>query len=373
MALECSRDFDFTTKKQKAKIADYFSKYIPVRIRSMKSIQQLRQILMRGVGMHHAGMFPRAKELVEVLFGQGLVSVLYSTETFALGINMPARSACINSMRKYDGRNFRFLYSKEYFQMAGRAGRRGIDDVGYVFAMVDKNSYDLDKIISITYADSEPIISQFQLSTNMVLNLIEDYDDEHIENILKQNFGYFVKKQRDKKQIRIKAQFNNLVRKLTRFKYITKDKTLTGRGTFAKKIYADELLITELLFEGFFTKLSETDLNVLIGAIVYEPRRTDSFKRVGTSVKIKTDNQIINKELKLNNLKKIDSLVRAWSDGCEFKELLGKCNLQEGDLIRFFRQIIDRLGQIKKAEHMITDKLNKCIDRIDRDEIAIVF
>lgn len=372
-ALECAKDFDFTSQKQKSIIIDHFSQFIPLKLRSLRSVQDLRQALVRGVGMHHAGMFPRAKELVEVLFSEGLVSALYSTETFALGINMPARSVCISSMRKYDGRSFRYMHSKEYFQMAGRAGRRGIDKMGYVFAMVDKNAYDLDKIISVTKADSEPIISQFQLSNNMVLNLIDNYNDHQIENILKQNFGYFVKKQRNKKQIRIKAQFNNMVKRLRRFGYITKENRLTGRGTFAKRIYADELLITELLFEGIFSKFSESDLNVLIGSIVYEPRRTDSFKKVGTKIKLKTDNKIINKNLKWSNVKKIDALVRAWSEGCKFTELIQFSNLQEGDLIRFFRQIIDRLNQIKKAESMITDKLNRCIKRIDRDEVSIIF
>lgn len=372
-ALECAKDFDFTSQKQKSIIIDHFSQFIPLKLRSLRSVQDLRQALVKGVGMHHAGMFPRAKELVEVLFSEGLVSALYSTETFALGINMPARSVCISSMRKYDGRSFRYMHSKEYFQMAGRAGRRGIDKMGYVFAMVDKNAYDLDKIISVTKADSEPIISQFQLSNNMVLNLIDNYNDHQIENILKQNFGYFVKKQRNKKQIRIKAQFNNMVKRLGRFGYITKENRLTGRGTFAKRIYADELLITELLFEGIFSKFSESDINVLIGSIVYEPRRTDSFKKVGTKIKLKTDNKIINKNLKWSNVKKVDALVRAWSEGYKFTELIQFSNLQEGDLIRFFRQIIDRLNQIKKAESMITDKLNRCIKRIDRDEVSIIF
>ncbi len=372
-AQECAKEFDFTSKKEKEKIIDLFSKYIPVKLRGMRSIQQLRKMLIKGVAMHNAGMFPRAKELVEVLFGEGLVSVLYSTETFALGINMPARSTCINSMRKYDGRSFRYMYSKEYFQMAGRAGRRGIDVKGHVFAMVDKNAYDLNKIISLTKADSEPMISQFKLSYNMVLNIVNDYDEHQIDNILKQNFDYFLQKQKNKKQIRIKAQYNNMVKRLKRYSYIEKDGRLTGRGKFARKIYANELLITELLFEGVFSNFSESDLNVLIAGIVYEPRRLDKFNKVGTNIKIKTDNQIIKKELKWDNIKKVDALVRAWSDGCEFRQLFSKCNLQEGDLIRFFRQIIDRLSQIKKAEHMITDKLNKCIERIDRDEVSIVF
>src|SRR3989344_3785858 len=80
---------------------------------------------------------PILKEIVEDLFEKGLIKVLYTTETFAVGINMPAKSVCFESMRKFDGISFRLMNSKEYFQIAGRAGRRGIDEEGFVYLMVE--------------------------------------------------------------------------------------------------------------------------------------------------------------------------------------------------------------------------------------------
>lgn len=374
--LECAKEFEFTNDQQKAEIIGHYNDIIPAKLKSMGSMQELRSMIVRGVAIHNAGLFPKAKELVEILFGKGLISVLYATETFAVGINMPARSVCMQSLRKYDGRSFRYLFSKEYYQIAGRAGRRGIDKQGFVFAMVDKGYDDVYKIVSITTRDVEPIVSQFALSPNVVLNLVDNYDDYQIEDILKQSFGYYVLRRERKKQVRIMASFNNLKRKLMKHGYIDrKTDGLTNKGRFASKIYADEMLMSELLFGGVFNKLSETDINVLLGAIVYEPRRADKFytKMKTPKVRIDMSNPLVRKRLTLKNLVVIDDVMRSWSNGCEFKELLQKTNLAEGDIIRLFRQVIDRLGQIMKAEHAITDKLKRCLKKVDRDVVAVEF
>jgi antiviral helicase SKI2 len=82
-------------------------------------------------GVHHGGLLPILKEMVEILFSRGIVKVLFATETFAMGVNMPARTVVFNGFRKHDGREFRDLLPGEYTQMAGRAGRRGLDKVPY--------------------------------------------------------------------------------------------------------------------------------------------------------------------------------------------------------------------------------------------------
>jgi antiviral helicase SKI2 len=87
------------------------------------------EMVQRGIGVHHGGLLPILKEMVEILFGRGLVKILFATETFAMGVNMPAKSVVFNSIRKHDGNQFRVLEPGEYTQMAGRAGRRGLDDM----------------------------------------------------------------------------------------------------------------------------------------------------------------------------------------------------------------------------------------------------
>ena len=99
-----------------------------------KDIAEFRRLVSRGIAYHHAGMLPTLKEVVERLFTSGLIQLLFTTETFAVGINMPACTVVFDSLEKFDGIGFRYLKSREYHQMAGRAGRRGIDTIGYVYA-----------------------------------------------------------------------------------------------------------------------------------------------------------------------------------------------------------------------------------------------
>ena len=373
-ALQAERYFDFVSSHEKGEIATLFRSIVPEDQRSMKSLQEIRRFSSRGIGIHHAGLLPKAKEFIEVLFGKGLIKVLYATETFAVGINMPARSVCFNSLRKYDGQTFRNIHTKEYFQIAGRAGRRGIDTEGFVYSMIDKKFDDINKVIMITHGDSEPILSQFTISVNMALNLIDSYSDEQIQEILKSNFGYFMKKREDNRQIRIARSFNNVVRKLEKLKYI-ENRTLTAKGRIAARIYANEILTTELLFSGAFNKLSETEINVVLGTIVYEPRRQDRFKTRQNYQPVVADmkNEVIAKELNQSHMKKIDDVVRSWCRGAALEEVLATTNWQEGDFIRFFRQIIDRIQQIKKVDEQLQEKLTRCIQLIDRDVVCIDF
>lgn len=100
--------------------------------KKLPQIARMRELLMRGIGVHHGGLLPIVKEVVEILFSRGLVKVLFATETFAMGVNMPAKSVVFSHIRKHDGTNFRTLEPGEYTQMAGRAGRRGLDSTGTV-------------------------------------------------------------------------------------------------------------------------------------------------------------------------------------------------------------------------------------------------
>ena len=96
---------------------------------------QLTQLLKRGIGIHHSGILPILKEVVEMLFQRGWVKLLFATETFAMGVNMPARTVVFDNVRKHDGTQFRTLLPAEYIQMAGRAGRRGLDSTGTVILL----------------------------------------------------------------------------------------------------------------------------------------------------------------------------------------------------------------------------------------------
>jgi len=119
--------------------------------------------------VHHSGLLPILRELIEILFQEGLLRVLFATETFALGLNMPARTCVFTNCRKFDGQDHRWITCSEYIQMAGRAGRRGIDDKGFVITMFDEQ---LDPLIArgIVSGQSDSLCSTFHLTYNMLLN-----------------------------------------------------------------------------------------------------------------------------------------------------------------------------------------------------------
>ncbi len=97
--------------------------------------------MVRGIGYHHAGMLPIVKEIVEILFGDGFISAIFATTTFAIGINMPARSVIFTSVKKFNGSDNVILDPSEYLQMAGRAGRRGKDPIGSCLILLDPAFY----------------------------------------------------------------------------------------------------------------------------------------------------------------------------------------------------------------------------------------
>ena len=132
----------------------------PPEVSKLSSTKILQETISQGIAFHHAGLLPVIKEAIEGMFGEGLIKVLYTTETFAVGINMPAKTVCFNSLRKYDGIDFRNLNTKEYFQIAGRAGRRGIDKIGHVVSMIYRPAFRYNEVKQISSKDVEPIESQ---------------------------------------------------------------------------------------------------------------------------------------------------------------------------------------------------------------------
>ncbi|KAG7659046.1 unnamed protein product [Arabidopsis thaliana] len=127
--------------------------------------------LLRGIAAHHAGCLPLWKSFIEELFQRGLVKVVFATETLAAGINMPARTAVISSLSKKAGNERIELGPNELYQMAGRAGRRGIDEKGYT-VLVQTAFEGAEECCKLVFAGVKPLVSQFTASYGMVLNLV---------------------------------------------------------------------------------------------------------------------------------------------------------------------------------------------------------
>ena len=147
--------------------------------------------LLRGIAAHHAGVLPAWKELIEELFQQGLVKVVFATETLAAGINMPARSTVISALSKRTDRGHRPLMGSEFLQMAGRAGRRGLDTQGYVVT-VQSRFEGVREAGQLATSPADPLVSQFTPSYGMVLNLLQRYDLAKARELVERSFGRYL-------------------------------------------------------------------------------------------------------------------------------------------------------------------------------------
>ncbi|MDY6781143.1 MAG: DEAD/DEAH box helicase [Cyanobacteriota bacterium] len=146
--------------------------------------------LTRGIAAHHAGLLPAWKGLVEQLFEAGLVKVVFATATLAAGINMPARTTVISSLSKRSDDGHRLLTPSEFLQIAGRAGRRGMDTVGHVVT-VETPFEGAKEAAYLATANAEPLRSWFTPSYGMVLNLLQKHTIEEVQDLLKRSFAEY--------------------------------------------------------------------------------------------------------------------------------------------------------------------------------------
>jgi superfamily II RNA helicase len=147
--------------------------------------------LYEGIAAHHAGILPAWKSLIEELFQQGLIKVVFATETLAAGINMPARTTVISSLSKRTDRGHRLLNASEFLQMSGRAGRRGMDEQGYVVT-VQTRFEGAREAAYLATSGADPLISQFTPSYGMVLNLLENHTLEEARELIERSFGQYL-------------------------------------------------------------------------------------------------------------------------------------------------------------------------------------
>ncbi|KAI1330708.1 rRNA-processing arch domain-containing protein [Xylariaceae sp. FL0255] len=166
--------YAFNDESEKAMVRKVFSSAIESLSeddRELPQIQNILPLLEKGIGVHHAGLLPILKETIEILFQEGLIKVLFATETFSIGLNMPAKTVVFTKVTKFDGAGTRPLTSSEYIQMSGRAGRRGLDERGIVIMMVD-DKIEPEVAKNIVVGQQDRLNSAFHLGYNMVLNLL---------------------------------------------------------------------------------------------------------------------------------------------------------------------------------------------------------
>ncbi|MDD5633683.1 MAG: DEAD/DEAH box helicase [Candidatus Omnitrophica bacterium] len=374
-------NYDFLDTHEKAEITALYSRLCDVfDLKNEESANILLPLVERGIAYHHAGMLPTLKEVIERLFTSKLIKVIFTTETFALGINMPAKTVAFDDLRKYYGSFHANLKTRDFYQMAGRAGRRGIDEEGFVFARVNLNSINYDELRKIIQSSPEEVRSRFNASYATILNLYARYG-EKLYDIYPRSFYYF----QTKKKTPGRA-LNNMqakVQLLKNLQYISNGQ-LTAKGEFAGKLYGYEISLTELYEQGILEELSEISLGVLAVAVVFEPRKNTTLPKLNKETRklnYRTDNMMkiangIEKKYGILPISKglhyhLAPCVEAWMRGVEFNSLLSLTDADEGEIIRYLRMGIQVLREIldTPASNNLKNKIRSAIKLMNRDII----
>jgi superfamily II RNA helicase len=352
-------------------------------------LEELRALARHGIAYHHAGMLPLHKELVERLFTSGLLQLLFATETFSLGINMPARSAVFSSLRKFDGVGFSTLKVREYQQMAGRAGRQGIDDHGLVVSILDDDRVTAKEILRLTGNDVEPILSRFNLSYSTLINLHRTLGGR-LHEAWERSFNNYQwsrmsRRKREKNEAKQRQAIDLRLQLLRNLGYIT-ETGVTAKGDVAAVINGFELPVTELLESGLLEWLDEKQIAVVFAALVFEERKNELFRRMPPSLlgEHRKDveavvGRLITAEKELGippgirppNFK-IGAVVQAWCDGAHFDDMRDICTSPNGDLVRVMRltvQLLRQLGSALPRRGTLALLLDRARDLLNRDEV----
>jgi superfamily II RNA helicase len=289
--------------------------------------------LRKGIAWHHAGIHVALKALVEELYEARLINALYCTSTFALGINMPARTVVFDGLTKFNGTEIVPLTVREYMQMAGRAGRRGIDEVGHVIVRQDFGQYDevrglLRKLMS---DQSEPVESSFNLSFHSVVNLVARFGEDEIRDMLQRSFKAFQsstsaaslreriaqseqdsaqaqvdsgesvddlspegtrKRRNERRRLstlkrelaeeerpRLWEDFQRKLQFLRTYNYLTADNQLEPPARILRHIKMEEIFLTELILAGHLEDLTPEELFGTMCGLVVELSRTAKVRK----------------------------------------------------------------------------------------------
>lgn len=258
---------DATTLEDKQLIHTIFEQAtgsLALHDRMLPQVQNALPLLLRGIGLHHGGLLPVLKEITEILFGERLLKVLIATETFAMGINMPARSVVFASLSKFDGDTHRMLTSGEYTQMSGRAGRRGVDEKGFSIAVLEE-PIDEAEARQLVCGEAARLDSAFEPRYGMLLNASRAGGDP--DYLLRHSFRQF---QHNLKQARIQQEIET-----------ARSRVSTVQSALAE-VKTDEL-------EEYFNLRSEIELRGnRLRQLFYDPIYVGPFLEPGRVVEIRT-------------------------------------------------------------------------------------
>jgi ATP-dependent RNA helicase HelY len=357
--------------------------------------------LRRGIAMHHAGMVPAFREIVETCFERNLLAVVFATETLALGVNMPARSVALERFTKYSDSGRQFLTSAEYAQMTGRAGRRGLDDEGHAIVCF-ASDLSLQDVGRVALAPPADLHSSFRPTYNFTANLVNHFDYETALDVVRRSFAQFENDRRPAGHRRpLTDQMVARHHVLIELGY-AEGWRLTDQGQLLRSIYHEcDLLIAESISAGVFEGLDPASLAGLLSCFVYESRRStravNAAKYVSTKKK-KVHHDRLGKERRVSiteRLREINviaatvreveeryrvphfkepdghfaTIIAAWARGASLATVLDLADAEigqtsPGDFVRNAKQVADLCEQLGRMRQL-TDVAETALEARD--------
>jgi superfamily II RNA helicase len=323
-----------------------------------------------AVGAHHAGQLPVWKLVLETLMTQGLLDAVFATSTVAAGVNFPARTVVFFSSDKFNGVEFSPLTSTEFHQMTGRAGRRGMDHIGFAVAAPGK-FMDLRLIAKLITTPSSDVVSQIRINFSMVLNLLLSHTPDQIEDLLKKSFATYQMQNQKKNQF-ARMQFDNdqkylwrdFLRHLEFLKesgYVTNEGVLTNDGVWASQLRVDQpLMIAEGFRLGVMPVSDPAMLAAIMASFAHEKETDDHIDKTllpGTLLaeilKVKKELRPFTKKMAANKfavrplLIKPAAAIYAWASGQPWEKVLAVAEMEEGILAMLVLRTADSLRHIR--------------------------
>ena len=314
--------------------------------------------LRLGIASHHAGMVPVFKEVVERCFAEGLVKVVFATETLALGVNMPARSVVIDKLMKYDGQRTAPLSAAQYTQFTGRAGRRGIDEAGWAVALWSPECA-FEEVAQLASSRSFELRSAFGPTYNMVAGVLARMPAEEARDLLARSFAQY---QADaaSSPLSLSRQFDAVVSVLRKRGHLD-GWVLTASGTLVRRIFHEmDLCVAEALSGGLLDGLSAPELASVLSAFTYEHRSRGprpevwipsgpAYRRLSRIGAALDDLRRVERGSGAGSTRLLETgfapAAHRWASGEPLEALMDE-GFSAGDFVRNVKQLIDLARQI---------------------------
>jgi superfamily II RNA helicase len=327
-----------------------------------------------AVGAHHAGQLLGWKLVLETLMTEGLLDAVFATSTVAAGVNFPARTVVFFNSDKFNGVEFSPLTSTEFHQMTGRAGRRGMDHIGFAVAAPGKYM-DLRLIAKLISTPASNVRSQIRINFSMVLNLLLSHSPDQIKDLLEKSFATYQMQNQRKKVAAPKQHRNNrrylwrdFLRHLEFLKisgYVTKEGVLTDDGVWASQLRVDQpLMIAEGFRLGVMPVSDPALLAAIIASFAYEREADDNIDKtllpgilLAVFLKAKKGLGVFAKNMAAGKFEVRPLFLRpavaiyAWASGQPWERVLSVAEMEEGILAMLILRTADNLRHIRALRH----------------------